>query len=171
LAKIRLIILLAAGICLLFAQQGCRSRRVLVSVITGGATGPLSKQEIRQVIETARSYTGTPYSTGGTSRSGMDCSGLVSVSFLAAGRQLPRISYQQAEAGREVTLKELSPGDLVFFTDRKGNNQITHVGIVTEVKDPDVLRFIHASNSLGVVENNLKQRYWTALFLKGVRIQ
>ena len=165
-----MLLLLAVG-ALLQGLPSCRSRRSAIINSIVGVSGPLSNKEIRQIIETARSYTGTPYLTGGTSRSGIDCSGLVAVSFSAVGRDMPRISYQQAEAGYLVTESELAPGDLVFFTDRKGNQEIHHVGILTEVKRPDVLRFIHASSSLGVVENNLKQRYWSNIFLKGVRIK
>lgn len=133
-------------------------------------TGPLTPQELNQIVSTARSYTGTPYMTGGTTRAGMDCSGLVLMSYQSVGRTLPRSSREQSALGRMIQMQELRQGDLVFFTDHKGSSNITHVGMITEVQGADKIKFIHATNSLGVVENNLKQPYWNNLFVKAVRV-
>lgn len=101
----------------------------------------------------------------------MDCSGLLFTSFKSVGIDLPRISWQQAEAGRQVRISDVKPGDLLFFvTNRKGQGAINHSGIVTEVRKDQVL-FIHASSSKGVREDNLYTDYWRSAFAKAVRVK
>ncbi|MBO6603696.1 C40 family peptidase [Boseongicola sp. H5] len=76
------------------------------------------------MVGVADLFLGTPYLWGGTSRWGIDCSGLVQTALLACGVACPRDSDQQQEAlGRELQYGEpLQRGDLVFW---KG-----HVGIM-----------------------------------------
>ena len=130
---------------------------------TGSATGTL-----REVIEVARSYQGTPYLYGGTTRLGLDCSGLLQVSFGEAGVTIPRSSNEQAVWGEPVKVTALRPGDLVFFGPSPGARTITHVGLVTVV-DAEGVDFIHASTSLGVVDNSLESDYYLSRFVRAVR--
>ncbi|MCX2739654.1 C40 family peptidase [Pontibacter anaerobius] len=123
--------------------------------------------DVATVIEAARSYTGVPYRWGGTTRVGMDCSGLLCTSFQSINVALPRTSEEQSRYGTDVKTKDLREGDLVFFGSSKRN--ITHVGMVTEVISQDDVRFIHASTSLGVIENNLYSDYYKKIFIKAVR--
>lgn len=129
-------------------------------------------QQTRELIRIARTYTGTPYRVGGTTRLGMDCSGLISTTFQEAGLDLPRTSGDQSSAGTELSQRELRAGDLVFFaTDGGGSSRISHVGMVTEARGPAAgdVQFIHASSSLGVKEDNLKVAYWQRCYVKAVR--
>ncbi len=124
---------------------------------------------VKKVIKTARGYTGTPYRLGGTSRSGIDCSGLTTRSFEAIDMKLPRTAKEQSKLGKEVKLKDTAPGDLVFFSERKNSSKIVHVGIITVVEKESV-RFIHASTKLGVVENELLTGYYRPLLVKIRRV-
>lgn len=128
-----------------------------------------SQSPIDKAVMAARSYTGVPYQWGGTSRSGMDCSGLLITSFSQAGLSIPRTAAEQSKLGKNVSIYKLQPGDLVFFKAGKYKNKITHVGMVTEVKDKNNIKFIHASTKLGVVENNIFNDYYRNIFVKARR--
>ena len=121
------------------------------------------------MIETAKSYRGTPYLYGGTTRSGIDCSALVYHSFAAAGLKLPRRSEDQSTLGKKVPDAKIRPGDVLFFATGKKKKEVTHTGIVTEVQREEI-RFIHASTSLGVTEDYLSSRYWAKAFLFARRL-
>ena len=64
-------------------------------------------------LDHARTLLGVPYRWGGMTRRGIDCSGLVHMSFRATGRLVPRDADQQEEAGTPV--EEPRPGDLISY--------------------------------------------------------
>ena len=70
-------------------------------------------------MNAARSAVGTPYSWGGSSLGGMDCSGLVNYAYQAAGISLPRTSGQIANGGRWISQSQAQPGDIVVGTDTR----------------------------------------------------
>jgi cell wall-associated NlpC family hydrolase len=150
----------AAFFTLLLGTSGCGSSRKAKAY----------ESKVNTVIKTARSFTGTPYKWGGTSRAGIDCSGLTGNAFQSVSINLPRTADAQALKGEKVKKDQLRPGDLLFFATGKKKREITHVGIVTEVKGKDHVKFIHASTSLGVVETNLFTDYYLKRFRLARRI-
>ena len=130
----------------------------------------LDYAKIDKVLNTALSYKGTPYQWGGTTRKGMDCSGLMLTSFKSIQMDIPRIAGDQAAIGISVKLDELEEGDMVFFTDKPGNKEVTHVGMVSKVNPlQGKVLFVHASSSKGVMESDLFSDYWKGVFLKATR--
>ncbi|MEJ6542713.1 NlpC/P60 family protein [Brachybacterium paraconglomeratum] len=103
-------------------------------VSTGGASAPSSSASSSSssssstIVNAARSAVGTPYSWGGSSLSGMDCSGLVNYAYKAAGISLPRTSGQIANGGRWISQSQAQPGDIVAWSGHvaiyAGNGQI-----------------------------------------------
>ena len=89
--------------------------------------------------------------------------------FSRSNMTIPRTSAEQSKMGKTIRLEEVKEGDLVFFAAGKKKRKITHVGLVTAVRNKDDVRFIHASSSKGVVEVNLLSRYYKKIFIKAVR--
>jgi len=139
------------------------------SIGAGGSAINERKIKINALMKKARSFYGVPYRTGGTSKSGMDCSGFTQTSFKSIGVALPRVSRDQARVGKEVSKSGLRKGDLLFFaTGTPG--RINHVGIVTDASDKDDIKFIHASSSRGVMETTMKISYWQRAYMKAKRV-
>jgi probable lipoprotein NlpC len=141
---------------------------IFLSSCAGGGKSRVRKSDI--VIQTAKSYMGTPYKYGGTTRVGMDCSALLYHSFRSVNLQLPRTSEDQSKLGEKIKIKDLRPGDMVFFATGEKKNEITHAGIVTAVVGNSDIRFIHASTSLGVTESNLFSTYYIQRFKRARRV-
>ncbi|MDR3565110.1 MAG: NlpC/P60 family protein [Negativicutes bacterium] len=117
----------------------------------------------RRVIQTAMRFVGVPYSFGGTSPDGFDCSGFVRYVFARSGIDLPRMADQQYEIGHAVSLSQLQPGDTVYFTTYTSG--ISHVGIYLGDE-----RFISATSSRGVRIDRLDSGYWAACYVGARRL-
>lgn len=109
----------------------------------------------KRLVEQAMTYLGTPYRRGGTSRRGLDCSGLVGAVYGEEGLGMPRTAAQQFGEGVPVAERGLRPGDLVFFRDTYKRG-ISHVGIYIGNG-----RFVHAAGRRrGVVVSELSRPYY-----------
>ncbi|AYC39104.1 C40 family peptidase [Streptomyces griseorubiginosus] len=91
---------------------------------TSTATDPSYATRAAKALAFARAQIGKPYVWGATGPGSYDCSGLTQAAWKAAGVTLPRVTYDQVNAGTTVSLADAQPGDLVFFYDG-----ITHVGL------------------------------------------
>jgi probable lipoprotein NlpC len=125
---------------------------------------PGSSVQIRAVAS-ALNYIGTPYRLGGSDSQGLDCSGLIYVSFRdLTGFPLPRRTEDLYTVG---TIPEgpLMPGDLVFFATADGSS---HVGIFLEDSF-----FIHSASEgpgIGVIVSSLKDPYYRDRYIGARRV-
>ena len=88
---------------------------------------PAQDENIVQGVEQAKEYIGMPYVWGGMHPStSFDCSGLIQWSYGQVGIPIPRTAAQQFLASVKIDVKDVLPGDLVFYSYGKG---IQHVGI------------------------------------------
>ncbi|RTY88577.1 C40 family peptidase [Flavobacterium sp. GT3R68] len=122
-----------------------------------------------RLIQTASENIGTRYHSGGTSKDGFDCSGLMCNTFSAFDIKLPRSSHEQAGYGTKINVNEVKKGDLIFFK-TNGRNQINHVGMVVEVLDGGEIKFIHASVQSGVIISSTKEPYYERNFVQVNRV-
>ncbi|PIB33676.1 glycoside hydrolase [Gaetbulibacter sp. 5U11] len=130
---------------------------------------PISSPLIANIINTAKSYEGVRYKYGGTTKKGMDCSGLIFTAFQSEDISLPRSSSAMATHGDWIDVKEVKEGDLLFFATKRNSRTINHVGLVTSSRLGRV-EFIHASTSKGVMTSLLSERYWYFAFVQARRI-
>jgi cell wall-associated NlpC family hydrolase len=87
--------------------------------------------DVDKIIAKGKQVLGTHYLWGGKTSEGIDCSGLVQSSYLAAGVHLPRDAYQQFYVGQLSATRwhtaGLRRGDTLYFLGADG--KIRHTGI------------------------------------------
>jgi peptidoglycan DL-endopeptidase CwlO len=116
------------------------------------------------IIDTAMQLRGVPYRNGGSDPSGFDCSGFVQWVFARNGVLLPREVREQYGAGQKIELRQVRPGDLVFF--ETVSHGASHVGLVIGAD-----QFVHAPSSTGVVRvERFTTSYWAKRFVGARRI-
>lgn len=134
---------------------------VCLFVVLAGCASGLSERRAR-VLASAEALIGTPYRWGGTDRSGLDCSGLVQLSYAEAGLRVPRTTTDLLRRGRPAAAPE--PGDLLLFSENEPGKP-THVGIYAGDG-----RMIHASSRGGrVLKSSLDTPYWRRNLIGCVR--
>ena len=110
------------------------------------------------IVAFGKSYDGTRYKYTGITPDGFDCSGFTSYVFNQFQKKIPRSSPEQANYGTPVDVKEVQPGDLVFFKNSSG--RIFHVALVIENQNGDI-KVVHSTTSRGVViESIIASDYW-----------
>ncbi|GAA1256765.1 hypothetical protein GCM10009665_53970 [Kitasatospora nipponensis] len=88
------------------------------------ASGSMAK-----AIAFAESKVGQAYVYGGTGNGGWDCSGLTQAAMAQAGISIPRVAADQAAASTHVSLSNLQPGDLLFWSNNGSNSGVYHVAL------------------------------------------
>lgn len=129
-----------------------------INVNNGALSGnsQTNPQGDNEIINTAKSFLGTPYVWGGTSPSGFDCSGFTQYVLAQNGKSIPRTSQEQFASGQAVDKSNLQAGDLVFY----GNGEATHVGIYEGNN-----KIIHSPHTGDVVKESDFSTYWTSAYL------
>lgn len=127
-----------------------------------------SSDLIDRLIESATGNIGTRYRSGGTTKAGFDCSGLMICTFNNFDIRLPRSSIEQSRIGMKVSASEAQKGDLIFFK-TNGRRHINHVGMVVEVADGEI-KFVHSSTHGGVMISSTKEAYYGRNFSQVNRV-
>jgi len=173
---IPLILLLTICLTSCNASKGIvtkKAKAVKVSKTTSLDVTPVKKPKsdalIDSIIDHAKQFDGVKYKYGGTTKKGMDCSGLVTTAFKSEHISLPRTTGDLALTGEWVDLSEVQKGDLLFFGTKKNHRKINHVGLVIDVR-PGYVEFIHATIHAGVIISNLAERYWYVSFVQARRV-
>jgi probable lipoprotein NlpC len=130
--------------------------------IGDSALGGISAATARsRLLAAAEAYLGTPYRYGGVDSRGLDCSGLVFLSFRdALHASVPRTTSSLYSWSEKIPSNEMKTGDLVFFVTEGAS--VSHVGIYAGNG-----RFIHAASAgpkTGVMYSRLDESYWKRTF-------
>ena len=127
----------------------------------GSAASATSGSIRRSIIEYAAKFLGVPYSYGGSSPSGFDCSGFTKYVFDNFGITLARSSADQYSSSvTKISRSDLNLGDLVFFSRNKAG-VVGHVGIYVGNGD-----FIHApSPGNSVCYDSLNSTYYSSHYI------
>ncbi len=116
------------------------------------------------LYEYIEGWMGVPHRMGGSTKKGVDCSGLVCKIYEEVynsplqGRRAEDIYAESTP----IEKQDLQEGDFVFF--RINGRRIDHVGIY--LKDGN---FVHTSSSKGVMVSNLSEAYWQKRYFRGGR--
>jgi cell wall-associated NlpC family hydrolase len=118
--------------------------------ITGGvsAGGPRSTAPIptgsgaAEAVAAAESRLGDPYVWGGAGPNVFDCSGLVMWAWAHAGVSLPHFSGAQYASVTHISMSQLQPGDLVFFSDT-GEHVAMYIGGGNIIEAPHTGAWVH----------------------------
>jgi gamma-D-glutamyl-L-lysine dipeptidyl-peptidase len=117
------------------------------------------KLTVPAMIDLARRFLGLPYTWGGTSSFGYDCSGFTQMLCRRRGINMPRDAQPQAdwsEIQPVASTGDLQPGDLLYFG--KSDKKITHTGLYIGGGE-----FIHATTSgKPIIQiSRLADGFWT----------
>ncbi|MBK3517362.1 C40 family peptidase [Carboxylicivirga marina] len=169
---IRYFIILFIGLFLISVSseaQKKRYKRQVKKYKKAGIENPINTNEVKpeEVMTSARYFLGVQYKMGGTGHDGLDCSGLIYVSFEKHGIQVPRTSTKQGRVGKFIpSINRLQYGDMVFFHMNWNRKQlVNHVGFYL-----GGMEFIHVSSSKGCTISRLDDEYWKKGFLFGTRV-
>lgn len=132
-----------------------------------------SHPKATKMVDYAARFLGTRYVLGATGPKAFDCSGFTSYVYKNFGITLNRTSRQQYLQGEKVSVKNLRPGDLLFFSSRSaGRGNVGHVAMVVSVDNQNgTCQFIHASTKKGVTYQKFPDNgYYSRNFIGARRI-
>lgn len=165
---------IALLLLLLITFSSCKSSKRVVTTKskaskTDSRATASNNPRANDIVDYALQFDGVRYKYGGTTKKGMDCSGLIVTTFDSENISLPRTTGDLSSSGDWIDLKKVDKGDLLFFATRKNSRNVNHVGIVTSISDGFV-EFIHASTSSGVMISNMAEKYWYFAFVQARRV-
>ncbi len=111
----------------------------------------MKDKKLEKLLEIAKKLIGRPYKYGARMDEApryFDCSGFIKYIYAGIGIELPRSTIEQAEYGKRINnIKNLRPGDLIFFHGTKGHyNKKFPMGIGHMAMVLDNNEIIHATS-------------------------
>ena len=161
-------------LCVLLCFSSCKSskRNKIVTKKEQTKSNPVAPKPTSKavkIVSYANTFEGVRYEFGGTTKRGMDCSGLIYTAFKNENVLLPRVSRDMAKRGKHLKLNDVRKGDLLFFRTNKRQARINHVGLVVNTTN-NKIEFIHSTTSKGVIKSLLSESYWDKAFVEARRV-
>lgn len=165
----------SGGLAVTFADEAMAEARANANfAMTLAAEEAASDSPLAMaMVDYASKFIGTRYRSGASGPSAFDCSGFTSYVYKNFGITLSRSSRTQYLEGEKVSINNVKPGDLLFFSSRgSGRGRVGHVAMVVSVdNEAGTCRFIHASTKRGVVYQNFPDGgYYQRNFIGARRI-
>ena len=118
-------------------------------------------------LSQARSHLGTPYVWGGATSAGVDCSGLIVLTFQELGQPFvnARSAHELINSSQVTSIarSDLAPGDMIGFS-YQGTDYIHHIGFYAGTDNEGHPIMLHAPDAGGVVEEvRLDTPYWQGM--------
>ncbi|MFD0527634.1 NlpC/P60 family protein [Kitasatospora arboriphila] len=111
------------------APAAAKPATTAVKASTTTTTAQTATGSKAAAVNFALSKVGQAYIYGGTGNGGWDCSGLTQAALRAAGISVPRVAADQADYSTRVSLDNLQPGDLLFWSNNGSNSGVHHVAL------------------------------------------
>lgn len=151
----------ASGAPSSYEGRGAKGAPDAVQQAEGGGGSSTGEQLVAEV----KKHLGKKYVYGAEGPDTFDCSGLMQYVAKQLGINLPRVSRDQARAGRAVDRSDLQPGDVIAFA-TGGGDAVSHVGMY--IGDG---KFIHAPKTGDVVKvSSLSDGYYQKAYRGARRI-
>lgn len=125
------------------------------------STPRISKEDLlrRDIVDYADQFVGKKYLYAGRDpKKGFDCSGFTYYVMKNFDIELSPSSRLQENQGRPIKVRDVKPGDLIFYRRSKGG-RVFHVSMVY-ANEPDGIKVIHSTNRGVVIDNITKNSYW-----------
>lgn len=169
------ILILMTGLSLFSVTYAQQVDSTLITTISTDTTfNPLHTKQSGHITDSlisfAKKYLKKPYHYRPNPQVRFDCSGFSSYVYDHFGYKLKRSSAEQAEQFRKIDRTQLKTGDLVFFSGRRNNRHVGHVGIVVNAYENGKFDFIHSSNQSGIVISHSDENYYTKRYIKAGRV-
>jgi len=161
-------------LCVLLSFSSCKSSKQnkIVTKKEHSKLDPIDSKtnsKASKIVSYANTFEGVRYEFGGTTKRGMDCSGLIYTAFKNENVLLPRVSRDMAKRGKQLKINDVRKGDLLFFRTNKRQARINHVGLVINTSN-NKIEFIHSTTSKGVISSLLSESYWNKAFIEARRV-
>lgn len=115
----------------------------------------------QEMVTLSRRFLDLPYTWGGRTSFGYDCSGFVQMLYRQMGIKLPRHSGDQCkwEGLEDISFDQLIPGDLIFFG--LAEDKVRHVGMY--IGDDQFIHATVAENAPFIHISNLNDPEWKGI--------
>lgn len=137
--------------------QACYTKKLKKKVVKGTATAYVqASSQGERVADLAKAAVGKAYVWGSNGPDAFDCSGLAQYVYSKAGKEISRTTYSQVKQGKQVSMQNLKPGDLLFWGSASAPY---HVAIYVGNN-----QFVHAATpAQGVVKENLSSYFYPSV--------